>query len=76
MQFVEHGRKRLVEALDLYEVRPEDRPSAIGFAIARAIEAGKGAIDPLLAAQVVTECAVPMSKVDPRRFAGAGAGAP
>jgi hypothetical protein len=25
-------------------------------------------IDPLLAAQVVTECAVPMAKIDPRKI--------
>lgn len=68
LEWVEHGRRRMIEALDLYEVRPDARPSAIGFAIQRAIDAGKDTLAPLLAAQIVAECAVPMSKVDPRRF--------
>ena len=67
-QWVEHGRQRMIEAFDLYEVAPEGRPSAVGFAIQQAIDAGKAALDPLTAARIVIECAVPMAKVDPARF--------
>ncbi|HEX8309616.1 MAG TPA: hypothetical protein VF645_14485 [Allosphingosinicella sp.] len=66
--WVRHGRKRMSEALDLYEVPPLQRPAAVGFALQRAIAEGRQVLDPLLAARIAVECAVPMAKVDPRRF--------
>jgi hypothetical protein len=59
---------RVLEGLKLYEVPPAQAPIAIGFALQRAIEAGKDAIDPTLAARIAIECAVPMAKVDPKRI--------
>lgn len=59
---------RVLEALKLYEVSPTQAPIALGFALQRAIEAGKDAIDPTLAARIAIECAVPMAKVDPKRI--------
>ncbi len=67
--YVRHLWSRVVECLDLYEVPVEGRPAAIGFAIQHAIDAGKQALDPTLAARIVVECAVPMAKLDPRTFA-------
>lgn len=66
--WVRHGRERMIEALDLYEVNPLQRPAAAGFALQRAIAEGRQILDPMLAARIAVECAVPMAKVDPRRF--------
>ena len=66
--WVTHGRQKIVEALDLYEVPPLARPTAVGFALQRAIDEGRDALDPLLAAKIAIECSVPMAKVDPLRF--------
>jgi hypothetical protein len=67
-EWVKHGRVRVLEALDLYEVPPLMRPAAIGFALQRALDEGRDVLDPLLAATIAIECAVPMAKVDPLRF--------
>jgi hypothetical protein len=66
--WVRHGRNRMLEALDLYDVPPLVAPSAAGFAIQRAIDEGRSVLDPLMAARIAIECAVPMAKVDPARF--------
>jgi hypothetical protein len=68
-EWVRHGRPKIVEALDLYDVPTLSRPTALGFALQRVIDEGRDALDPLLAAKVAIECAVPMAKVDPLRFA-------
>jgi hypothetical protein len=60
----------VVKNCDLYRLNPMQRPMAIGFALYRAIEAGKGAIDPTIAASIVLQCAVRMAKVDPVRIRG------
>jgi hypothetical protein len=62
---------KIFEALDLYEVPKDKRASAIGFAIQRAIDGSKGVLDPTIAADIVTECAVPAAKFDPARFQAA-----
>jgi hypothetical protein len=67
--WVTHGRRRIVEALDLYEVPRLARPAAVGFALQRAIDDGRDVLDPLVAAKIAIECAVPMAKVEPARFA-------
>jgi hypothetical protein len=67
-EWVKHGRVRIVEALDLYEVPPLLRPSAVGFALQRAVDEGREALDPLMAVKIAIECSVPMAKVDPARF--------
>src|SRR5882724_12999287 len=61
-------RAKLFEALDLYEVPLNKRASTIGFAVQKAIDAGKETLDPTIAADIVTECAVPAAKFDPSRF--------
>jgi hypothetical protein len=68
-EWVSHGRRKLVDALDLYEVPLLLRPAAVGFALQRAIDEGREALDPLIAAKIAIECSVPMAKVDPLRFA-------
>ena len=68
IEYVRHLWPKIREALGLYEVPLAGRPSAIGFAVQRAIDRGKDVLDPLLAAQIVTEYAVPMAKLDPKRF--------
>jgi hypothetical protein len=67
--WVVHGRRHITEALDLYQVPPQARPTAVGFALQRAVDEGRQALDPLMAARIAVECAVPMAKVDPVRFA-------
>ena len=66
--YVKHLSAKLFEALDLYEVPLNQRASAIGFAVQKAIDAGKDTLDPTIAADIVTECAVPAAKLDPSRF--------
>lgn len=55
-------------SLDLYEVAPGRRPAAIGFAVQQAIDAGKAVLDPLIAADIVSETAVPAAKLEPLDF--------
>jgi hypothetical protein len=50
------------------EVPLNKRASAIGFAVQKAIDVGKDTLDPTIAADIVTECAVPAAKFDPSRF--------
>lgn len=68
IEYVRHFWPKLREALGEYEVPLAGRTSAIGFAVQRAIDRGKQVLDPLLAARIVTEYAVPMAKIDPKRF--------
>lgn len=44
------------------------RPAALGFAIGKAIDTGVQIVDPLIAATIAVECAVPMAMVDPMEF--------
>ncbi len=64
--YIKHLRAKLWEPLDLYEVPLNKRASAIGYAVQRVIDVGK--LDPTIAADIVTECAVPAAKFDPSRF--------
>jgi len=66
--YIKHLRAKLFEALDLYEVPLNKRASAIGFALQKAIDVGKDTLDPTIAADIVTECAVPAAKIAPSRF--------
>jgi len=66
--YIKHLAAKIFGALDLYEVPPDKRASAIGFAIQRAIDGSKDVLDPTIAADIVTECAVPAAKFDPARF--------
>lgn len=68
IHYVRYLWPKIVEALDLYEVPVEHRATAIGFALQRAIDAGKEVLDPMIAAAIAVECAVPMAKLDPARF--------
>ena len=67
--WVKNGRRNIIEALDLYDVPVLARPTAVGFALQRAIDEGRAALDPLIAAKIAIECSVPMAKVDPLRVA-------
>ncbi len=60
----------VINHCDLHRVDPMERPTAVGFALYREIEAGKGAIDPNIAASLVLQCAVRMAKVDPTKVRG------
>ena len=66
--YIKHLAPKIFDALDLYEVPTDKRASAIGFAIQRAIDGSKDVLDPTIAADIVTECAVPAAKFDPARF--------
>jgi len=62
-EWARHFNQKIVEALDLYEVPPMRRATAIGYAVAKAIDMGKGALDPMIAARIVMQCATRTSKV-------------
>jgi hypothetical protein len=66
--YIKHLSARLFEPLDLYEVPLNKRASAIGFAVQKAMDVGKDTLDPTIAADIVTECAVPAAKFAPSRF--------
>lgn len=57
---------KLADALDRNLVPIRRRPFAIGLALELAFFHVRPPLDPSLAAQIVTECAVPMAKLDPR----------
>jgi hypothetical protein len=54
-------RVKLAEALDLYDVPPMRRATALGYALQKAIDAG--GLDPLIAARIVLQCATRTAKV-------------
>jgi hypothetical protein len=54
---------RLVEALDLYDVPPLRRATALGYALQKAIDAGRQSLDPLIAARIALQCATRTAKV-------------
>jgi hypothetical protein len=56
-------RAKLAEAMDLYQVPPGRRATAIGYALQKVIDAGKQSIDPLVAARIVLQCATRTSKI-------------
>lgn len=68
IEYVRHLWPKVEEGLRLYEVPSEQWPMTLGFALQHAIEAGKAALDPTIAARICIECAVPMAKLDPARF--------
>ena len=53
----------MIGPLDLYDVPPMRRATAIGYTIQKAMDASKSTIDPLLAARIVLQCATRTSKV-------------
>lgn len=56
-------RVKLAEGMDLYDVPPMRRAAALGYALQKAIAAGKETLDPLVAAQIVLQCATRTAKV-------------
>jgi hypothetical protein len=54
---------KIVEALDLYDVPPMRRATAVGYAIQKAMDAGAQTLDPLIAARIVLQCAARASKL-------------
>jgi hypothetical protein len=50
---------------------PSHWPLVLGYAAQLAIKRAKGLVDPGMAARIVMEAAIPMSKVDPQRIYGA-----
>lgn len=68
INYVEGLWLKLAYVLDLCEVPVTRRSAAFGFAIQQAIDIGAQVLDPLIAARIAAECAVPMAKLDPKRF--------
>ena len=68
IEYVKFLWPQVRSALDLYEVPALGRASALGFAVQQAIDGGKSVLEPLLAAGIVIEYAVPTAKLDPTRF--------
>ncbi|EJJ29014.1 hypothetical protein PMI11_02732 [Rhizobium sp. CF142] len=60
---------KLADALDRNRVPLSRRPFAIGLAVELAFFHVRPPLDPSLAARIVTECAIPMAKLDPRLIA-------
>lgn len=55
----------LLPIIDKFCENPMERPILLGLAIQQLIEMGKDIISPLIAAEIVMECAIPMSKIGP-----------
>lgn len=64
-EFVSQLWPRINAELDRYQVHFLHKPTVIGFAIQNAMQAGKETLPPDLAAKIIIECAVPMSRLDP-----------
>lgn len=62
--------QKIGEALDKYEVPYVKRPEAMGFALQRAIDMGKDALDPQTMIKIVIEYAVPPSRIAPGDLPG------
>lgn len=60
---------KLADALDRNLVPISRRPFAVGLALELAFFHVRPPLDPSLAARIVTECAIPMAKLDPRLIA-------
>jgi hypothetical protein len=54
---------KILPPLDLYDVPPMRRAIAIGYTLQKAVDAGKGSLDPMISAQIVLQCATRTSKV-------------
>ncbi len=59
----------LLPLVDKYCESPVERPYLFGFCAQEVIEMGKDAIAPGLAAKLLMECAIPMSKIGPEWLA-------
>lgn len=55
----------LLPTIDNFCDRPMERPILLGLAAQQAIEMGKDIIAPTVAAELVMQCAIPMSKIGP-----------
>lgn len=68
INYVEGMWLKVAHLLDLCEVPVTRRSAVFGFALQQAIDLGAGVLDPGIAARIAAEYAVPMAKVDPKRF--------
>lgn len=59
----------LLPIIDKFCARPMERPILLGLVAQKAIEMSKEVIPPAVAAKLVMECAVPMSKIGPEWLA-------
>lgn len=64
--FVQRLFAGCLPVLGRYDLHPDDYFAAFGLAIQQVIGRAGSRIDPALAVSIVMECAVPMSKLDPR----------
>ena len=65
LNYVKTMWQPLLPIMDKFCERPIERPILLGVAIQQAIEMAKDVIPPTIAAQLVMECAIPMSKIGP-----------
>lgn len=65
INYVKAMWKPLLPVLDKFCDSPMERPILLGLAAQQVIEMGKSVISPVIAASIVMECAVPMSKIGP-----------
>jgi hypothetical protein len=68
VNYIKSFSPMLFKALRAYEVPLNKCASAFGFAVYKAIAMVDKSLDPTIAADIVTECAVPAAKIDPARF--------
>lgn len=57
----------MIKIAQAHTQQPADWPILFGLAIQQVMQDGREALDPGLAAQIVMECAVPMSRIDPEK---------
>lgn len=65
LNYVKNMWEPLLPVIDKFCEKPIERPLLLGLAAQQVIEMGKDIISPVVAAQVVMECAIPMSKIGP-----------
>lgn len=65
INYVKSFWEPLLPLIDKFCDRPFERPVLFGLAAQQAIEMGKDVIPPHIAAKLVMECAIPMSKIGP-----------
>lgn len=70
INYVTHLWPALKPLVDQFCARPSEWPILFGLAIQEAMQIGKDALDPVIAATIVIECAAPMAKIDPSRISG------
>ncbi len=72
INYVKYLFPKFLPILERYELPVDEFHAAFGFSIQELMQQAKGVVDPKLALNIVMECAIPMSKVDPNEVISKG----